>query len=68
MKPEELITDTKAFINSDYGKYIIEQLEAMQRGYEASAENPKELHPVRYLDRSVTIKEVLSLIYSPIEL
>jgi hypothetical protein len=66
-KPEDLIQDTKSFLNSDYGKHIVSILESMKQGYLSGAANVELPHPERYAAKYSAFKEALDLIYSPLD-
>lgn len=65
--PKDLIQDTKDFLKSDYGKYIISTLEDTAKGHLANADNMECPYPERYLAKHSSLKEVLDQIYSPLD-
>lgn len=66
-RPEDLLQDTKNFLNSDYGKYIVSTLEETAQGHLAGACNMKDPYPERYAAKYSALKEVLDLINSPLD-
>ncbi len=66
-KPEDLVQDTKQFLNSEYGKYLIPILEETAEGHLSNADNIDCPYPERYLAKHSAIKEVLNTIYSPLD-
>jgi hypothetical protein len=66
-KPEDLLQDTKNFLNSEYGQYIVSTLEDTANGHLANADNMECPYPERYLAKHSAIKEVLDLIKSPLD-
>lgn len=66
-RPEDLITDTKAFLKSDYGQYIVSTLQETAEGHLARADNMEVPYPERYLAKHSATKEVLDLIHSPLD-
>ena len=65
-RPEDLRQDTKNFLNSEYGKYLLPILEDMAQGYLGYADNMEQPYPERYLAKHSALKEVLDLIQSPL--
>ncbi len=66
-KPEDLIQDTKNFLESDYGKYIVSTLQETADGHLAGASNIENSYPERYAAKYSAVKEVLNLIHSPLD-
>ena len=66
-KPDDLIQDTKDFLKSEYGQYIVSTIEAMQQGYLSGATNVDLPHPERYAAKYSALKEVINLINSPLD-
>lgn len=65
--PENLTQDTKAFLQSDYGKHIVSTLEEKAAGYLSSVADIKEEHPDRHAAKYSALKEVLDLIRQPLD-
>lgn len=65
-RPDELVQDTKNFLNSEYGKYVMSTLEEMAVGNLAKADNMEHPYPERYLAKHSAQKEVIGFIQSPI--
>lgn len=66
-KSDDLIQDTKNFLASEYGKYLVAILEEMAQGYLSGADNMECPYPERYLAKHSAVKEVLNLIQSPLD-
>lgn len=65
-RQDELIQDTKNFLESDYGKHIVTTLEETAEGHLSNVADVKTEHPERYAAKYSALKEVLELIHSPI--
>jgi hypothetical protein len=65
--PQDLIQDTKAFLASDYGKHIVSILTLKQDGHLSGAADIDTPYPERYAAKYSAVKEVLDLIYSPLD-
>jgi hypothetical protein len=66
-KPDDLIQDTKNFLDSDYGKHIVTTLLETGKGDLSSVADIKAEHPDRYAAKYSALKEVLDLIYQPLD-
>lgn len=66
-RPQDLIQDTKNFLKSDYGKHIIDTLEAKATGHLANTCNIEHPYPERYAAKYSAIKEILEFIHSPLD-
>lgn len=66
-RPEDLAQDTKSFLKSDYGKYLISTLQEMAKGYLTSTADIRIEHPERYAAKYSALKEALDLIYQPLD-
>lgn len=66
-KPDDLIQDTKDFLKSDYGKHIVSILQEKATGYLSSVADISAEHPDRYAAKYSATKEVLDLMYSPLD-
>lgn len=66
-RPKDLIQDTKNFLQSDYGKHIVSILEAKQTGYLSNTADIQAKYPERYAAKYSAYKEVLELIYQPLD-
>jgi len=66
-KPEDLVQDTKMFLNSDYGKHITTILKEKLEGHLAGAANIETPYPERHAAKYGAVKEVLDLIHSPLD-
>lgn len=66
-RPEDLITDTKSFLKSDFGQYVMGILADKQAGFLSQASNMAAEHPDRYLAKYIAVKEVVDLINSPLD-
>lgn len=66
-RPNDLIQDTKDFLKSDYGNHIVSTLEETAQGYLAGAADIKARYPERYAAKYSALKEVLELIYQPLD-
>lgn len=66
-KQDDLIQDTKDFLKSDYGQHIVSTLLETGRGYLSSVADIKAEHPDRYAAKYSALKEVLDLIYQPLD-
>lgn len=67
IKPDDLVQYTKAFIQSEYGSYLIDILQETAQGCLADVANIKTEHPDRYAAKYSAYKEVLELIHQPLE-
>lgn len=65
-KPEDLLQDTKDFLKSDLGKYIMETLEEKAKGHLSGASDINAKYPERYAAKYSALKEVIEFIKSPI--
>lgn len=65
--PEDLVQDTKGFLKSEYGKYVISTIQEMSEGSLSRAGNMDTPYPERYAAKYSALKEVLELIYSPLD-
>jgi hypothetical protein len=65
-RPDDLVQDTKQFLESEYGKYVVSTLEEMQSGNLTNTADIKAEHPERWAARYSAVKEVLELIKSPV--
>ena len=65
-RTDDLIQDTKVFLKSEYGTYLISTLQEMADGYLAGAADIRIEHPERYAAKYSAIKDVLNLIHSPL--
>lgn len=66
-KPDDLIQDTKEFLESDYGKHIVSTLEETAQGHLSRVADIQAEHPDRYAAKYSAYKEVLELIKSPLD-
>lgn len=66
-RPEDLVQDTKGFLKSEYGKYVVSTLRGMSDGSLSRAGNMEIPYPERYAAKYSAFKEVLELIYSPLD-
>lgn len=66
-RPKDLLQDTKNFLNSEYGKYIVSTLQEVAEGHLANAANMSIEHPERYAAKYSAVKEALNLIYAPLD-
>lgn len=66
-KPEDLVQNTKAFLDSDYGKHIVSTLEETAKGHLAKVADVTADHPERYAAKYSALKEVLELIHMPLD-
>lgn len=66
-KPDHLVQDTKDFLKSEYGKHIVSTLVESGRGHLAGVADIKAEHPERYAAKYSATKEVLDLIYQPLD-
>lgn len=66
-RPKDLIQDTKNFLESDFGKHIVSTLQETAKGHLASVADIRAEHPDRYAAKYSAIKEVLDLIYQPLD-
>lgn len=67
MDEEELLLQTRNFMQSEYGQYIMKTLDDMHTGKLANAQSVANDNPIRELDRAVGVKEVIKFIGSPLE-
>jgi hypothetical protein len=67
MDEEELLLQTRNFLQSEYGQYIMTTLTEMHSGKLANAQSVATINPIRELDRAVGIKEVIEMLHSPME-
>jgi hypothetical protein len=67
MEYKELKLDTEAFLKTEYGKYLIRMLNEMQASYLSDARDVNNSNPMRCLDKSTAIQEVINSIESPLE-
>jgi hypothetical protein len=65
-RPEDLVQDTKAFLDSEYGKYIMAILNDQAAGHLNNAANIEAKYPERHAAKYSAVKEVLNLLYSPL--
>lgn len=66
-KPEDLVQDTKDFLNSEFGKYIMPILQEKAQGHLSRVADVECEHPERYAAKYSATKEVLDLIYQPLD-
>lgn len=66
-RSEDLLQDTKNFLKSDYGTHVVSTLKEMADGHLAGACNMDAPYPERYAAKYSALKEVLDLIYSPLD-
>lgn len=66
-RPEDLKQDTKNFLNSEYGKYIMGIIEDMRSGHLSRAADVAIEHPERYAAKYSALKEVIELIHAPLD-
>lgn len=66
-RPSDLLQDTKDFLKSDYGKYIVSTIEETMEGHLAGVANIKARYPERYAAKYSALKGVLELINSPLD-
>lgn len=66
-RPDDLVQDTKKLLASDLGKFLLPILEEKAAGYLALADDMERPYPERYLAKHSAVKEVLDLIYSPLD-
>jgi hypothetical protein len=65
--PKNLAADAKDFLNSEYGKHIVSILLETANGHLAKVADIKAEHPDRYAAKYSAIKEVLALLYQPLD-
>jgi hypothetical protein len=65
-KLENLVEDTKQFLSSEYGIYLMQILEDTAQGHMSKAKNVQEQSPIRSLDRATAVMEVIQTIKSPL--
>lgn len=63
----DLLQDTKSFLGSEYGVYIMSILSDKADGLLSSASDLHEPYPDRYIAKLSAIKEVIDLINSPLD-
>lgn len=66
-RPEDLKQDAKDFLASTYGEYITSILKEMSEGALNKAADVLFPYPERYAAKYSAIKEVLNLLYSPLD-
>lgn len=66
-RTEDLIQDTKVFLKSEFGAYVMETLSEMQKGFLSQASDMSNEHPDRYLAKYNALQEVLELIRQPLD-
>lgn len=59
--------DTKEFLKSEYGQHIVSTLQATAKGHLAGVADISAEHPDRYAAKFSAVKEVLELIYQPLD-
>lgn len=64
---DELAEDTKAFLESEYGKHLAGMLRDKARGYLLFTTDIDVEHPGRYAAKYAAIKEVWDLIHQPLD-
>lgn len=64
--PEQLSKDTRSFLSSNYGEYLMAIIEATADGHLSTARNMEHPYPDRYLAKNSAVKEVLDLIRQPL--
>lgn len=65
-RPKDLAQDAKAFLDSEYGKYVMDILDQKAEGHLARADDMETPYPERYLAKHSAVKEVIDLLNSPI--
>lgn len=63
-RPEDIATDAKIHIESEYGKYRMEIIDDLMASALSQASNTSEPYPGRYLARYAAFKEVKDSILS----
>lgn len=66
-RPQDLRQDAKTFVVSEYGAYVISILQEMSEGYLSKAADVYLPYPERFAAKYSAIKEVLNLLYSPLD-
>jgi len=66
-KEKDLIEDTKQFLQSQYGKYIVEILTEKSKGLLSLAAVIDTPYPERYLAKHSGVQEALDLFYLPLD-
>lgn len=66
-RPEDLKQDTKNFLLSEYGQYIMQILKDKSQGELVNVTNINETHVDRYAQRYAVIKEIVELIQQPLD-
>lgn len=66
-KPEDLVQDTKQFLKSEYGQYLVGILRDKAKGYLTATADVRAEHPERHAARFSVTKEFLDLIYQPLD-
>lgn len=66
-KKKELVQDTKNFLSSEYGQFVMKTLQDMAAGYLVGTTNVSAKYPERYASRYAAIKEVIDFINSPLD-
>lgn len=66
-RPQDVLQDTKDFLKSEYGQYIVSTLREKADGHLAGASNIENPYPERYAAKYSALKEVLDLIHSPLD-
>lgn len=66
-KPEALKRDTKAFVASPYGTYLLDILEGMERGALSGVADISTPYTDRYAARYSIVKEIIDCIRQPLD-
>ncbi len=66
-KPEDLAQDTKDFLKSDYGQYIVSILVETGEGHLSHVADIKTRYPERYAAKYSAYKEIIDLIHQPLD-
>lgn len=66
-RPKDLIQDTKDFLRSDYGRYVMSTIKEMSDGHLSGAANIDLPHPERYAAKYSALKEVTDFVNSPLD-
>jgi hypothetical protein len=66
-RPNDLVQDTKQFLESEYGKYLVGVIQDKCSGTLGAVADINVEHPERYAAKYSALKEVLDLIYSPLD-
>lgn len=64
---KNLKEDTRQFLNSEYGKYIMSTLSEMASGQLSSASDMSARYPDRHLAKYSGIKEAIELFNQPLD-